>query len=107
MHVLLSSHDRDASQRVLKVLDPLCRELGKRHEQDMVKLMLAPGVLVAEFFAKDGERAQVPVGLRPLAAALSSGQDTIRKYVDQMIRWARDKQERSRIGRSTAIILPR
>jgi hypothetical protein len=105
MQVILSSADQETAQRVRVALEPLCRELTKRHEQDMCRLMLGPGVLVAEFFAKDGERAQVPVGVKPLAAACVSGRDTIRKYVDQMIRWARDKQERQRIHNTMGLVL--
>jgi hypothetical protein len=107
MQVLLSSQDREQAQRVLNALDPLCRELERRHEQDLCRLVLAPGVLVAEFFARDGERAQIPVGVRALAAALSLGPETIRRYVDQMLRWARDKQQRSRIRSTTGLILNR
>ncbi|GAC1648722.1 MAG: hypothetical protein NVS4B6_23670 [Mycobacterium sp.] len=105
MQVTLSSHDGQTAQSVRVALEPLCRELSKRTEQDLCRLMLAPGVLVAEFYAKDGERAQVPVGVTPLAAALASGPATVKRYADQMIRWAKAKQARSRIQATTGLIL--
>ena len=107
MQVLLSNHDELAAQRVRVALDPLCRELGRRNEQDQCRLQVAPGVVIFECFARDGTRAQIAVGVKPLAAACLSGPSTIKKYVDQMLRWAKAHQERARVLGATGIILPR
>ena len=106
MRVQVSGHDQETAQKVQAALGPLCKELGNRHEQDLCRLQVAPGVVVAAFYAKDGTFAQVPVGVRALAAAVASGPETVRKYADQMVKWATRKQEHARLHRGMGLYLP-
>jgi hypothetical protein len=106
MQVQVSGHDQETAQRVRLALEPLCHELERHHEQSECRLHLAPGVVVAAFYARDGTKAQIPVGVGSLAAAMTVGPETLRKYVDQMIRWACSEQERSRIHHDLGLVLP-
>lgn len=98
MQVIFSTTDRDLANRISRAFDDFFAELGRRTEQDMVRLRVTSGLMVAEVWHKDGTRAVIPMGLRPLAAAVASGPDTIRRYVDQLLAWSRKKQMASRSG---------
>lgn len=99
MQVTVSHHDQETAKKVAVALVPLCDLLATRTDQDECRLSVAPGVVVAEFYAKDGTRGQVAVGVRALSAALVAGTETLKKYADQLCLWARRKQADQRASR--------
>lgn len=105
MHVTVSHHDQETARRVAVALVPLCDALAPRADQDQCCLSVAPGVVVADFYAKDGAHGQVAVGVRALAAALLAGPETLARYADQMVAWAKRRQNTDRLTRGIGFAL--
>ncbi len=105
MKVEVSHHDEQIARRAAVALVPLCDELAKRDDQDLCRLSLTSGVVIADFYATDGAHGQVAVGVRALAAALVGGRETLRKYADQLVRWGRRQQDEERRRRLRGLSL--
>ncbi len=96
MHVTVSHHDESVARKAAVALVPLCDLLSARADHEECRLSLTSGVVIAEFHAKDGTRAQVAVGVRALALAISEGGNQLAKYADQLCRWGSRKQAEER-----------
>ena len=106
MKVEVSSHDQATAAKVRAGLLPLCTALEKQTDQDLCRLAVAPGVVVAEFYAKDGARAKVPVGVKPLALVVAQNDPAqLGRYVAQMIAWAKRQQLTDRLTRGIGMSL--
>ena len=97
MHVGVSAHDEQVAKRVRIELYNLCAELEARRDQDECRISQAPGVTVFDFFARDGERARVPVGVTTIALLMHQP-EKLRRMVDHLLTWAKRQQETARLS---------
>jgi hypothetical protein len=98
MQVSVSHKDEQLARQIAVGLVPLCDALARRTDQDLCRLRLAPGVVVADFYAMDGALGRVAVGVIPLALVCASRDpDQLRRYAEQMVVWARRAQETQRL----------
>ena len=96
MHVVVSAADEQLARRAAVALFPLCDLLATHTEHDECRLSLNRGVVIAEFHAKDGTRAQVAVGVTALALAITAGREQLARYADQLCSWGSRKQAEER-----------